>query len=261
MCTIVALRKVHPELPLILATNRDESLSRPSAPAARLLDAPRTVGGRDLLHGGTWMGVTEQGLFVGVTNQRGAAPRPGLRSRGELVLESLRLGEPDTIRSWLQGVDARAYAGFNLMVGSAERAFVAYGRESTAALRFAEVPEGVHVLPNDVLDSADFPKVQRARDLVGDATSLPWPVLRDRLQALLGDTRQPPLEAIPPSPETAALPAELLQRLAAIRVQTPSYGTRSSTVVALAPGRVHDYRVADGAALDTPFVDVLPLFA
>src|ERR1044071_905457 len=56
MCTLVILRHVHPEWPLVLASNRDENLARPAAGPQVLATSPRVVGGRDLERQGTWMG-------------------------------------------------------------------------------------------------------------------------------------------------------------------------------------------------------------
>src|SRR6476661_554074 len=108
MCTIVALHGVRNDYPLVLATNRDEFYARPSSGPVRLLEQPRTVGGQDLRAKGTWMGVTREGLFVGVTNQRSwHPPDPKKRSRGELVINALKLEAPRAIRASLSTLDGR----------------------------------------------------------------------------------------------------------------------------------------------------------
>ena len=58
------------ELALEPKEKRDEFYARPTAGPQRLLEQPATVGGSDLQARGTWMGVTRDGFFVGVTNQR-----------------------------------------------------------------------------------------------------------------------------------------------------------------------------------------------
>src|SRR5689334_13632751 len=126
------MRGVRADCPLVLATNRDEFYARETAGPSRLLESPSTVGGRDLVAQGTWMGVTREGLFVGITNQRtlaasGRPPPP--RSRGELVLQALSLGSVDAITRMVAAVDARAYNAFNLMWGDASALMVGYGRD------------------------------------------------------------------------------------------------------------------------------------
>jgi uncharacterized protein with NRDE domain len=260
MCTIVAIRGVRPDLPLVLATNRDEFYARPSTGAVRLLDEPSTVGGRDLLAGGTWMGVTRSGLFVGVTNHRGA-PRDGnKKSRGEVVLAALRLGDVDAIARHVAGLDGSAYNPFNLMWGDARSLRVAYARADSRTVELDSVPEGVHVLPNDRLDSPSFIKVKRANELLAPVLHAERSRLLAGVQAMLADRQLPALEDLPdPEPESQ-LDRELLRQLAALCVRTPSYGTRSSTVVMLQPGRVMEYWVADGPPDLTPFVEVSSLF-
>ena len=94
MCLILIAHKVHPNYPLVLAANRDEAYSRPTAPAAFWDDHPQIYGGRDLEQGGTWLGITREGRIAAVTNFRdGYAVKNGTRSRGELVSNFLRGGQ------------------------------------------------------------------------------------------------------------------------------------------------------------------------
>ncbi len=260
MCTIVALVGVHPEAPLVLAANRDEFYARATGGVGRILDVPFTIGGRDLRAGGTWMGVTSEGLFVGVTNQRTLAPPDASkRSRGALVMEALKLAEPRAICKMLAHVDGREYNSFNLMFGTADALYVAYGRETEAQLEVARVPQGVHVLPNDKLNSKAFWKVSRAQHLLDDARELSWPKLRERLEQVLSDRTLPASQLVPE--EGGYLSPELLRQLMALCVRTPAYGTRSASVVALAPGEVLDYRYTEGPPDQCPFLDGTPLFA
>jgi uncharacterized protein with NRDE domain len=262
MCTIVALFQVREDFPLVIATNRDEFYARASSGPVRLLDEPPTVGGRDLRARGTWMGVTRAGCFVGVTNQRGLrVPDAGKRSRGELVMDALRLGEPEAIRVRLAGVDGREYNGFNLMFGDARRLYAGYGRDDRREIEVVAISPGIHVLPNDRLDADSFWKVGRAKQWLEPAARAAWPELRDTLRRMLADGELPELASLPEPPPGAPFDKALLQRLAALCVHTPAYGTRSSTVVALSDGRVEEYGYADGPPDRTEFVDVTGLYA
>jgi uncharacterized protein with NRDE domain len=261
MCTIIALFGVRQDFPLVLATNRDEFYQRPSTGPVRLMDSPKVVGGRDLLASGTWMGVTEAGLFVGLTNQRRMRPPEGdKRSRGELVMQALSLETPARIRRWVEALDASAYQGFNLMFGDARELYVAYGRESPH-VEVEQVPKGLHLLPNDRLDSPAFWKVERARTLLAPYLTAPFEQLCAALKRTLGDTEMPALSELPELPEGAPYDRPMLQRLAALCVRTPVYGTRSSTIVALREGGVSHYLYADGPPDQAPFRDVRGLFA
>lgn len=262
MCTVLVLNGVRADYPVVLATNRDEFYARPSSGPLRLLESPRAVGGRDLVAQGAWMGVTEHGLFVGVTNQRTAAPPDrSKRSRGELVLSALALGQRDAIARMLRGVDGRDYNAFNLLWGDADELCVAYAREGRAALEIEVVPRGLHVLPNDRLDSPGFPKVQRARALLEPHAAAEFPALVAALKTALADRELPAPEEIAPLAAGSPLGLELVRELSALCIRTPLYGTRSSTIVALAPGRPAHYLYADGPPDATAFVDVMGLFA
>lgn len=261
MCTIIAIHGVRPDQSLVLATNRDEFYARASSGPMLLLAQPRAVGGRDLAGPGTWMGVTASGLFVGITNQRGFTARdPDKRSRGEIVIEALARGSSREVLAYARSLDGRAYNEFNLMWGDARELYVGYGRSTQRELEIERVPPGVHVLPNDRLDSPDFVKVTRARALLEPYIDAPLPRLIEQLERALADRRLPEIESIPNPPPASRLDRALLRELAALCVRTPTYGTRSSTVVALGEQQVLHYGYADGPPDQTAFRDVRALF-
>ncbi|WP_224370388.1 NRDE family protein [Hyalangium versicolor] len=263
MCTLLILRQVHPEWPLILAANRDELYERPTTGPEVLPGTPRiVVPGRDAVHGGTWMGVTDTGLFVGLTNQprsltHGVAPR----SRGEVVLSALRAGSVDAIERYLDTLDPSAFSPFNLLYGDASRLRVAYARPGASQLIREDVPEGIHVLPNNVLDAPSLPKVQRARMLAAEHARRPWPELSLRLQEVLADHHLPALEQLPEPPPDASLSPEMARQLQALCIHTPAYGTRSSAILALAPGRVGHFLVSQVPPCQHAFQDHWSLLA
>ena len=61
MCLINFHYDDHPTYKLIVAANRDEFYERPTASAEFWTDQPNILAGRDLLHMGTWLGVTKSG--------------------------------------------------------------------------------------------------------------------------------------------------------------------------------------------------------
>lgn len=261
MCTAVLLNRVREDYPLVLATNRDEFYARKTGGPTRLLAAPSTVGGLDLVAGGTWFGVSRSGLCVGLTNQRTAAPpNPQKRSRGEVVVAALKLGERAAIRQYVQTLDGRAYNAFNLFWGDAEALLVAYAREGEPALTIEEVPPGIHVLPNDRLDSPRFPKVQRAIALTTPYAQSPFAELVPALIRMLADRERPTLREVTALYPNEPLSPEFLQELSALCVRTPLYGTRASTIVALTKGSVAHYLYADGPPDETPFTSVMELY-
>jgi uncharacterized protein with NRDE domain len=254
VCTIVLLHRVA-ELPLVVAANRDELFARETEGPQALDDG--VVGGRDGLAGGTWMGVTRSGLFVGVTNQKNEHGRDkALRSRGQLVLEALRRGSIEGVRALLDDVDPRAYNEMNLVYGDGRLLEVAYGRHDRSAMVVEAVPPGVHVLPNDELDSEAFPKVRRVRALLGEPPAR-LDDLEGRLRATLADHEPPALADVPPPAPGGRFDHATLRTLHSICIHTPLYGTRSATIAALAPGRVVRYAFAAGSPCREPFADFL----
>lgn len=249
MCTIIILRDVARDYPVVIAANRDEYYARPTQAPAPIERAP-AIAGIDLEKGGSWMGATRGGFFVGLTNQRTFRPAEAARrSRGEVVLECLELGEREAVRRHLAGLDAAAFNPFNLIAGDATGLDCAYVRDGGVEL--VEVPGGLSVLPNDVLDSPEFPKVDRARELLGDDLgALPWPELVDRLKRALGDHHKPPVEG-----DRGAIPeahvATVRRELGALCVHTPVYGTRSFTACALSHARTERFVFAEGPTCES----------
>lgn len=255
MCTIIVLKNTHPEFPVIVAANRDEFYSRPSRGPVVLNEEPRIVGGIDEEKGGTWMGVTQGGLFVGLTNQRSYAPRTRApKSRGEVVFEALRCQSTERVRAYLGSLDATQFESFNLIYGDAAGLEVAYARRDQAGIEILAIEDGVSVLSNDRLDATNFPKLDRARQLVEPVVGQAWPELVVSLQAALADHELPGAANVEVPKDAPFGPGEL-RKLQALCVHTPHYGTRSSTVVALRPGGVAHYQYASAAPCSSQLVD------
>ena len=260
MCTIVIWREMHERYPLILAANRDEFTDRAFLPPQILSEKPRIVGGRDCAGGGTWMGVNERGLFVGITNQRTFyKARKDRRSRGELVLRALACENPNEILRLLAQEDGREYNPFNLLFGDTTALYAAYGREETRKIEEEAVPHGLHVLANDRLNSPILPRVHRAHLLGQSALAPTWEAMQPKLHQLLADRELPSLEATPHPPEDSPITHEGTRYLESLCVRTPVFGTTSATLLALQPQRIAHYEFAADAPDRSGFQDVLPL--
>jgi uncharacterized protein with NRDE domain len=260
MCTLVALFGVNPDVPLVVAANRDELYARPWASPEPLRGTARVVGGRDLTQKGTWLGVTATGFFAGVTNQRTYhSADPTKLSRGQLVLDVLIEGSADGARERLAAVDARRYNPFNLLFGDARALYVAYARDEER-VAVESLRPGIWVLNNDTIGSRDFPKASLAKERVQPLARKPWPELQRGLEMVLGDHTLPPEEDISAPPEGSVLTRESLRALQGVCVHTPLYGTSSATLLALDAGSVRDYRFAPGPPCVTPFVSAMGAF-
>ncbi|MEX2583490.1 MAG: NRDE family protein [Gemmatimonadota bacterium] len=226
MCLILLAHQTHDGYPLVLAANRDEFHSRPTAPAAFWSDAPEVLAGRDLESGGTWLGVNRSGRWAAVTNFRDA--EAGVRaplSRGRLVSDFLI--RPVEAPAYLDEIVARElrYGGYNLLLGDGSDVFwTSNRRESEPAYRRLE--PGVYGVSNHLLDTP-WPKVERGKreleKILHDGSD-PDP---DRLLEVLIDRTYAAEHLLP---ETGVTP-ELERALSASFILTPEYGTRSSTAL------------------------------
>ncbi len=260
MCTIVAMRNVHREFPLVIAANRDEFYRRPAVAPHTLSESPRIIAGQDRDRGGTWMGVSHGGFFVGVTNQRTWKSANGaLRSRGEVVLNCLADGSLEAVTERLSRLDARAYNPFNLMFGDVTAMRVAYVRHDAPFVRFEDLGDGVCALANDHLGSPHFPKTERVESRLRDPAlaTLSWEALQPHLAAALGDHELPDKDLLEDPPAGALFPKFLARRLQALCVHTPAYGTVSSTLMAFTAQGVARYLYADGHPCESPFSPVV----
>lgn len=61
MCIAAIAWQLFDEMPLVLLSNRDEFLQRPTTPAHQWIDMP-IYAGRDDQSGGTWLGIHQQTL-------------------------------------------------------------------------------------------------------------------------------------------------------------------------------------------------------
>jgi len=227
MCLIVFAWKLVPGIPLVAAANRDEFYERPSAPATWWSDEAHIYAGRDLRDGGTWMGVTREGRFAAITNIRAPSERrTGVPSRGELVAGYLSgIASPQQYVEAL-ATRASAYNGFNLLVGNREE-LVWYSNGSPDDPRNGKpLAPGVYGLSNGALDTP-WPKLVRTKAQFSSLLCQGAP--EDAYFEMLADTS---LAADCRLPKTG-VPLEWERLLSAVCIESPEYGTRSSTLVRL----------------------------
>lgn len=228
MCVLFLAVGVHEGHALVLAGNRDEAHTRPTAPLARWTDAPDVLAGRDLDAGGTWLGVTDAGRWATVTNVRDpSSVRPDARSRGALVADFLR--GTDTPAAYAARVQAERaqFNGFNLLVGDREGVWIASTRRDAGPLA-----PGVYGLSNDTLDTP-WPKLVRGRDAFARILETGDLAAPDLLPFLADETPAPDADL----PETGVGLA-LERVLSPLFIRGERYGTRASTALTIGDGGV-----------------------
>ena len=220
MCLVALALGQHPDLPLVLAANRDEFHGRPAKDAHWWPDQPSVLGGRDLQAGGTWLAVAKNGRFGTVTNFRDAQPPvPGHRSRGHLVTGFL--ASDVAPEDYLADIDEDAYAGFNLIIGTADE--VAYLSNRETGLR--RLATGTYGLSNALLDGP-WHKVEQTKaqlqSLLDDDN-----VNEPSLMRLMNDRDRAPVDDV----DSGHLEFETAHAISAPFIVLPNYGTRCTTVV------------------------------
>jgi uncharacterized protein with NRDE domain len=241
MCLIVFAWQVIPGVPLIAAANRDEYYARASAPAGPWPEHPQVFAGRDLHAGGSWMGITRDGpagsRFAAITNVRNPREqRADAPSRGALVADYL--AGTMTPQQYVEQIapDSGAYNGFNLVLGEGDTLIWFSNRGQIDERNGKLLAPGIYGLSNALLD-APWPKVLKTKAQFASLLCQGAP--DEAYFDMLADTTRAPDCRLP---ETGVA-LDLERVLSAVCIETPGYGTRSSTVVRLyadAPGELHE---------------------
>ena len=252
MCIAAIAWQLFDEMPLVLLSNRDEFLQRPTTPAHQWVDMP-IYAGRDDQSGGTWLGIHQQtlssdnvqsenvfsqnGRWAAVLNFRdGVQAAPNQRSRGELVTNFLTSDLSPL--AYARQVNLQAYAGFNLIVGDDKQAVIVNNRGYPPTA----LHSGLHIISNGQPDNAWF-KSERLRGRVRQEV---LPLISESLAfhngdkdywlpaawEVLTDTQQAPDEQLPDT----GVPPALEQALSSICIDTselPNYGTRTQSILTL----------------------------
>jgi uncharacterized protein with NRDE domain len=246
MCTLALYTRVIPELPVLVAANRDEFLDRPTAAPQVLSHQPWVVAGQDLVAGGTWLGLNEKGVVVGLLNRRSASPPdPSLESRGLLCLRALQCEDLAEIESMLKGEDGSRYNSFTLLAASRERALVAVPRGR--AMRLTDLAPGLHLLTNLEVDDPTCPRIAASHRMFA---GLELEKLAHDGAALLQ-----PLRRILSNHSTQLDPRSV-EEDNSLCIHRGPYGTRSSTVIALGARGGARYWHADGAPCRADYASV-----
>ncbi len=203
MCVVALALDASPEWRLVVAGNRDEFHARASAPLDHWADAPHVIAGRDLVSGGGWIGVSEEGRFAVVTNVAGYPRGETAPSRGALVADYLRDGTlpPDETLG--------DFGGFSLMTIGTDAAF----RTNQPTPDHRPLTSGLHGISNGPLDPP-WPRTRTLTAALGDWLSAGEPI--ETLLDLLAD-------------EAPVVPGER-----GVFIRDRVYGTRCSTVIAIA---------------------------
>ncbi len=150
MCTLAILYRVVKGVPILVASNREERLDRPTQYPKIQSGSPRVVCGIDRKAGGTWLGVNQHGLFCTVLNRPKSRLPLDPRSRGLLCRELLEMKSArEACDRAARELSTGKYAGANYVCADAKFAGVVYGGNSVDV---KEIEPGLHVVTNGDMD-------------------------------------------------------------------------------------------------------------
>lgn len=222
MCLLLFGWDCHPRYKLVLAANRDEFLERPTKGATFWSEHPELLAGKDLLQGGTWMGITRNGRWAALTNYRDPLQnKHGAPSRGLLVHDFLT--QEMAPEEFLQPLVATApqYDGYNLLAGTVDSLYYYSNQEKV----IRSVPAGIHGLSNSLLD-VPWPKVERGvakfKDYLQEGE-----IRAEQLFRLMADRQQAPDQQLPQT----GVGLEWERVLSSMFIASDDYGTRSTSVL------------------------------
>ena len=258
MCLITFAHQANPDMPLVVAANRDEFYARPTRVAQFWTDEVEAgksglddiLAGKDLQAGGTWLGLTRCGRFAAVTNIRDPSQteiRP--RSRGELTLNFLLSQQSAADYAHELRHSFSEYAGYNLLLSDGMDFYYVNNFESLSR----KLEPGVYGLSNGLLNN-DWPKVVRSRNGLQKLLSSDSRPTPEQLIALMANREQAHDEELPQT----GLPMAMERRLSSafIADEMRNYGTLCSTaIIQDSAGNIHfseqNYS-ADGVPTENP---------
>jgi uncharacterized protein with NRDE domain len=253
VCTLIAYYKVVADYPIVIAANRDEQYSRRAREPHLLHHQPRVYAGRDETAGGTWLGVNEFGLVVGIVNRHSPQPQePSRRSRGLLCLDLLRQHDANAAKHLLstEGGGNR-YNSFYFFWADHQHAYVAYNEDGIA---IRELQAGRYMLTNSsLIDLAAL-----TPDGLADLCTEPRPGSLDSVVDLL----QKVCKSHDEIERVVDAPNEHRGNRALCVHASEHYGTVSSTLLAVGHEfAASRYLHAEGAPCQTSYRDFSGLFA
>jgi Transport and Golgi organisation 2 len=210
MCTLVLQLK--PGALLAVSGNRNELLARPAS-GPQLHDG--VLAPRDEAAHGTWLGLNRHGLFVCVTNRRGAMVDPHRRSRGLLVRDALHgASSARELHERLATLPGDRHNGFHLIYADLREAFVTWG-DGARITQLALPPDELHLLTERSFGAGEGERESTVRAAYGPGRWLSPEAWREPMTK----HTESPLES------------------ACVHADAAGYGTRSSLQLFLEPDR------------------------
>jgi uncharacterized protein with NRDE domain len=239
MCLLAIQYRVVPESPILVAANREEFFDRRCSSPAIQSGKPRVLCPIDQRSGGTWLGINQHGIFVGICNRRTLEPLGSNRSRGLLVKEALKSSSSrQALDRTLEELGKHQFEACNLVIADRDQAFAIHHESENEVL---DVQPGLNIIGARNLNDPRDERVQ----------------LANRLLTL--QTLDSPVKFLAVASRVFARSPNPMAR-ASMVIRGADYGTVSSTLIALgAKPRDAIYQYSDGPADECRYDDFSPL--
>jgi uncharacterized protein with NRDE domain len=228
-----------PEAPILVAYNREEPLDQICPAPAIQSGKPRILASVDQHTGGTYLGMNQNGMFVGVLRRKKSNTPMNPRSRGALAREMLKCNSArQAVDVALEELHSDQYGGVNFVVADPESGWVIH---SGADTNVSELEQGLCIVSDRDMDDPRDERANMARRLLTLQT-LDSPV---KFLAIASKV----LARTPTSPNRPSMV-----------VKQAGYGTVSSTLISLGTKpRDAIYQYSNGSPDESKFEDYSPL--
>jgi hypothetical protein len=164
MCLLAVQYRLVPESPILVAANREEYFDRASLAPSIQSGKPRVLCGIDQRGGGSWLGVNQSGLLVGICNRTTARPLFGQRSRGLLALDLMRCSSArKAVDKAMAEIEKTRYEGCNIVLADSRDGYVIHADEE---VNVAEMVQGLNIIGSRDLNDPRDQRVAMARRLL-----------------------------------------------------------------------------------------------
>jgi len=164
MCLLAIQYKSVPEAPILVAANREEAYDRPTLVPSIQPGKPRVLSGVDAKAGGTWLGVNQNGLFVGAANRPRVFAPAAPKSRGLLCRDLLRANSArQAIDMAMEELTSNNYDGVNFIIADYESGWAVHGGDDPHVM---ELIEGLNIISNFDLNDLRDERQKLARRLL-----------------------------------------------------------------------------------------------
>ncbi len=239
MSLLAVVYHLVPEAPILVAYNRDEKREFVCPTPSIQSGKPRVLASIDQKSGGTYLGMNQNGLFVGLVRRRKFGVVPNPRSRGVLCREMLRTGSArQAVDFALEELHTGQYDGVNLVIADPECGWIVHSGNDTEV---CELKYGLSIVGDkDVDDPRDERGAMARRLLTLQTLDSPVKFLAVASKVL---ARGPGLPGRP-----------------SMVVRGDDHGTVSSTLISLGTKpRDAIYQYSNGSPDQAKFEDYSPL--